>query len=170
MVVVILSNNNLDLKKKIEIKNTLKNKLNKSNKNNEHNNLISQEISLELSDSSELTSSNLIKNKISNKEYLNGKFENFNQNGYIEITVDSSVNNLLNTDLSDEYSSNKNIWLNSNTKELGNKIKRNIITKSLAPVNKIKDNEYMKKLTKLGNGISKSDSSISESDICFEND
>ncbi len=149
--------------------NIILNKINKQilEKSNQDNSLI-------LSESSEFTSSNLIKNKISNKEYLNNKFENLNSNGYIEITVDSSANNILNTDLSDDYSSNKNIWLNSNTNELGNKIKRNIITKSLAPINRIKDNEYMKKLTKLGNGISKinndNDSSISESDICFEKD
>lgn len=112
-----------------------------------------------------ITSENNINQMIKNKYKLENRlrFDKYNginelngHNGYIELSIEASNNNILETESNDEFMSNKNIWLNSNTSDFGNKIKRN-------------DNLKIKNKTNKVFNMINDNSSISESEICFEN-
>jgi hypothetical protein len=89
--------------------------------------------------------------------------DNYGPNGYAELSVDTLNNNILETESNDENFSSKNIWLNSNTNEFVNKIKRKNINLSKGKINKKINERYYNITSKVGD-----DSSISESEICFE--
>jgi hypothetical protein len=89
--------------------------------------------------------------------------DNYGPNGYAELSVDTLNNNILETESNDENFSSKNIWLNSNKNEFVNKIKRKNIILSKGKINKKINERYYNITSKVGD-----DSSISESEICFE--
>jgi hypothetical protein len=97
------------------------------------------------------TNDNLITNLNFKNKFKDNFKDNYGPNGYAELSVDTLNNNILETETNDENFSSKNIWLNSNTNLSKGKINKKI------------NERYNNITSKVGD-----DSSISESEICFE--